>query len=294
MLDYRDVINFLFIGFFGLSVRSQRFREYYSPFELLRMYKQISFCSTCRNRLWQLKDTLPHNLDSISDEHDIVLVDYGSTDGLSDWIWNNFSEFIENKRLVFFEVKNEVIWNVSRAKNLAHRLASGDYLFNLDADNFLTPSDIKIINECRMQSLNTWQFSGIFPDGSYGRIGVPKKIFDEVGGYDETLLPMGSQDFDLLRRIESIQKIIKITPPAISAIQNNSNDKVKEIIKTIDDEKKSSETYRLLNNLNFAISNLKLKTEGPIRVGGGFSYRGLLNGKAVTINGFNDIQHEAE
>lgn len=268
--------------------------QYYLPVKLIEMFKEISFCSTCRNRLWQLKDTLHHNLESISDEHEIVLVDYGSSDGLSDWIWTNFFESIKNKKLVFFEVKNEVRWNVSRAKNLAHRLASGDYLFNLDADNFITSSDIKIINENRILNLNCWQFSGIMPDGSYGRIGVPKKIFDEVGGYDEALLAMGGQDFDLLRRIGSIQKIAKLTPPEKSAIQNNLNDKIKEIIKTPGDDKTSFEKYQLQNNLSVAISNFKLETEGPVRLGGGFSYRGLLNGKSVTINGFNDIRYEAE
>jgi glycosyltransferase involved in cell wall biosynthesis len=258
------------------------------------MPKTLSFCTTCQNRLWQLKETLPQNLLSISDEHEIVLVDYGSTDGLRNWIWSNYRNYIENKKLVFFEVENEVRWNVARAKNLAHRLASGDYLFNLDADNFVMPSDISIIEKSRGLKLHCWQFSGSLPDGSYGRIGIPKKVFNEIGGYDETLLPMGGQDWDLLRRLESIQKRVRLSPPARSAIPNSSYDKVKELIHPDADEKKSVEAYDLLNSLNKGISKFKLETEGPIRVGGGFSYRGLFNGKIVNINGFNEIRYESE
>lgn len=258
------------------------------------MSKSLSFCTTCRNRLWQLKETLPQNLQSINDGHEIVLVDYGSTDGLDDWIWSKYEQFIQDKKLVFFQVKNEVRWNIARAKNLAHRLASGDYLFNLDADNFVLPTDIKLIEKARDLKLNSWQFSGFLPDGSFGRIGVPKSVFNDMGGYDEALPPMGGQDVDLLRRLASVHKTARLYPPARSAITNSSYDKVKELIQPDADEKKSVETYKLLNSLSLGISKFKLETEGPIRVGGGFSYRGLLNGKKIIINGFNEIQYEPE
>lgn len=256
------------------------------------MNKTLSFCTTCRNRLWQLKETLGQNLKSIGDEHEIVLVDYGSSDGLSDWIWSNHEKQIESKKLVFFEVKNEVRWNVARAKNLAHRLAVGDYFFNLDADNFITVEDINLIKKARNLKLSCWQFSGIFPDGSYGRIGVPKKVFHEIGGYDETLLAMGGQDKDILRRLSAIHKGAKLSPPTRSAIMNSSRDKVKELIEPDADEIKIEDTYKKINSLSIQISKFKLETEGPVRMGGGFSYKGLLNGKFVSINGFNEIHYE--
>lgn len=118
------------------------------------MTKSISFCSTCRNRLWQIRETLPRNLDAIREEHEIVLVDYGSTDGLSEWVWAHFQGAIDRGSLVFFEVRNEVRWNLARAKNLAHRLATGHYLFNLDADNFVTPSDVQAIEQAARMGLH--------------------------------------------------------------------------------------------------------------------------------------------
>ena len=253
------------------------------------MNKSISFCTTCSNRLWQIKETLQKNLESLNDEHELVLVDYGSSDGLSDWVWSNFKNHIENSKLVFFEVKNEVRWNMARAKNLAHRLASGEYLFNLDADNFATRADIELIAAAKHANLYCWQWSGSKTDGSPGRIGVPRKIFSWLGGYDETLLPMGGQDIDLLNRLNMTAKGIRLKPPELLAIQNSIGDKIREISPSTCGNEEQRKTYKDLCAINSAISKHKLLLEGPQRHGGGFSYKGLLNGQAISINGFDEI-----
>ena len=43
-------------------------------------------------------------------------------------------------------------------------------------------------------------WTGEWRDGTYGRIAVPRALFHRLGGYDETLFPMGHQDHDLLLR----------------------------------------------------------------------------------------------
>lgn len=253
----------------------------------------ISFCTTCRNRLWQLKETLPKNLETIHANHEIILVDYGSTDNLKDWIWSNFRAYIESGKLTFFEVTNSVHWNVARAKNLAHRLASGNYFFNLDADNFVTNNDLQLISKARGLELSCHQWSGNFDDGSFGRIGITSRIFETIGGYDETLLPMGGQDIDILNRIRHLNhKIIKIPPTELDAIKNNKMDKVREIVSTIPSDFEAEKMYGIMNSLSLTTSKFKLSSEGPVRLGGGFSYKGNLNGKKITINGFNEIQFE--
>lgn len=253
------------------------------------MMPAISFCTTCRNRLWQIKQTLQQNLETIGDQNELVLVDYGSTDGLSEWVWLNFREYIEKKQLTFFEVKNEVRWNVSRAKNLAHRLANGDFLFNLDADNFVNTKDLALIKKVRKAGIACWQWSGIFPDGSYGRIGTSKSVFKEIGGYDETMLAMGAQDYDLIKRLSKVQKIVRLPPPSIEAVHNNDINKMSEVKSYNDKENSANTDYKALNLINSKISELRLLYEGPRRVGGGFSYKGILNGKAIVINGFDEI-----
>ena len=255
------------------------------------MPKSISFCTTCCNRLWQLKQTLPQNLEALNKSHEIVLVDYGSTDHLSEWVWANFKSHIENKTLCFFEVKNEVRWNVARAKNLAHRLASGGYLFNLDADNFMVKKDVELIENSAKQGFLTHQWSKVSGDGSFGRIGTSREKFLDIGGYDETLLGMGGQDVDIINRLYVVhnKQIVNLDGPSVPAVKNTFDDKIKEISPNGIPIKDAETAYTEMNKLNLAISKYKIKNEGPVRMGGGFSYKGLLNGERVSINGFDEI-----
>lgn len=129
------------------------------------------------------------------------------------------------------------------------------------------------------------------PDGSCGRIGVPRQLFRDVGGYDETLLAMGGQDIDLLDRLGFLQRQrARLPPPMTPALQNTMDDKLQEISRAGRADGSPDQFYTALESLNRSISRFKLQTEGPIRLGGGFSYQGLLNGKSVVINGFDLIE----
>ena len=257
--------------------------------DLVELKYEIAFCITSRNRLWQLSQTLKANLLKLKDHQMISLVDYGSSDGLSDWIWKNFDSEINDEKLSFFEVLNEVHWSCSRAKNLSHRLGNSKYLFNLDADNSIDDKDIELISEAAKLNRVVHQFSGNWPDGSYGRIGISKELFEKIGGYDETMLAMGGQDIDLLRRIFSLNiKIFKLPPPSIMAIQNSIEDKVASISHAQSEPQKS---YNAHNNLNLMLSKVRLKHEGALRLGGFSSFEGLLNGKRIRIDGFNNITY---
>ena len=248
----------------------------------------ITFCVTCRNRLWQLKQTLAANLAELGDGHNISLVDFGSTDGLSAWIWTHFEADIKRKRMTFFEVTSPIGWSSPKAKNLAHRLASGTYLFNLDADNRIVHDEVRDIEKVAALGMACHQWSKTsWTDGSYGRIGMPRPLFMRLGGYDETFLPMGGQDIDLMKRIfSSGQKVAGLRPPIISAIDNTLDHKMAEIGSP---GTNSAESYEKMNRLNLSISDVKLELEGPIRRGGYSTFHGKLNGEPVLIDGFNNI-----
>jgi len=144
----------------------------------------VSFCPTCRNRLWQLRQTLPANLTALSRQPstELVLVDYGSSDELVEWVWHNFQSPIDAGLLQFFQLEKRPPWNCARAKNLAHRLASGRYLFNLDADNFIQQRDLEQINPAAVAGKVIHQWSGDWHDGSLGRIGLPRELFYTLWG----------------------------------------------------------------------------------------------------------------
>jgi hypothetical protein len=254
----------------------------------------VSFCITCRNRLWQLEQTLPGNLAAAGEGDEFALVDFGSTDGLANWVWSRFRGEIEAGRLTFFEVTNDVRWSSPRAKNLAHRIARGAYLFNLDADNFIDSGEVAAIRRAAQQGRACHQFSGSYPDGSFGRIGMPRDLFFDLGGYDESLLPMGSQDVDLVERLRAVgHHIVQLPPPARQAVSNSVTDKVAETGGGQDANSPES-LYIAMNRLNGATSKVRRMQEGPRRVGGFMSYTGRLNGTAVSIDGFNVIRPQDE
>lgn len=196
---------------------------------------------------------------------------------------------MDTQKIIFFEVKNSVSWNSPRAKNLAHRISSGNYLFNLDADNFVSGFDIEHICQAATVKLPCWQYSKILDDGSYGRIGIPREIFFNLGGYDEGMLAMGGQDFDLMHRFSALNiKVLHLPPPAIPAIDNTISQKVAEVNIVKND---AQITYNLMNNFNVKRSQFRLDLEGPSLQGGFTSFKGLLNGRLVLIDGFNNIYY---
>jgi glycosyltransferase involved in cell wall biosynthesis len=259
----------------------------------------ISFCITTRNRLWQLRETLAANLATLiaadaapdrpddAGQHNLVLVDYGSTDETAAWVWEQFSGAISTGQLTFFEVTNPVAWHMSRAKNLAHRLARGSYCFNLDGDNFIQPDDIRLIEDVARQNRACHQASSDRSDGSSGRIGLPADLFMILGGYDESMLPMSAQDIDLLRRIRrSGRTVIELPPPHRLAVQNTQHEKLFECAPLGEDP---YATYEVMKTINRQLALARQAIEGPCRSGGFASFQGRLNGKPIVIDGFNTL-----
>lgn len=250
--------------------------------------KAVTFCVTCRNRLWQLKQTLGHNLSLLDEDLELTLVDYGSTDEISQWVWGNFKGFMDSGKLNFFEVKNPVSWHVGKAKNLAHRISNGEYLFSLDADNFITPSDVEKIRDVKRTNVMCHQWSGKPDDGSCGRIGYPREVFFSLGGYDEELLPMGFEDVDFLRRSKNMVDCMKLSAPSMEAVKNTFEQSVSELTAASTDAKNF---YKLMIGFNINLSKFKLSAEQVLSRNTGFtSYRGSLNGKSVIIDGFDELR----
>lgn len=244
---------------------------------------RLSFCTTCANRLWQLRETLLPNLAALPDGCEISLVDFWSRDGLADWVWSNCRGEIERGRLNFFQATVPLQWHVAKAKNVAHRIARGDYLFGLDADNTITAQEVERILLARDRGNGCWQFSGISRDGSYGRIGLPAAVFFELGGYDESLLPMAAEDYDLLKRMSKCGLTIERLPaPRIRAIQNNVSDKDLGVQSPSADAQ-AEKTYVAMDMLNRRVSDFKLARYGWRRRHNFGYVEGLLNGAPAAL-----------
>lgn len=199
----------------------------------------LSFCITCMNRLYQIRDTLGQNL------HDnrmfdflveFVLIDFGSTDGLRDWVYQNYLDDIKSGYLKYYYTEELKCWHASIAKNTAHLYANNDILVNLDCDNYTGHNGGKFIIKEFMKynsDIVLHQRSKDPSDGSYGRIGMRKDFFYQIGGYDESFEPMGHEDTNLFRRLQALG-LMYILVPDPENIYNKAimNSKAESIINT--------------------------------------------------------------
>jgi hypothetical protein len=180
--------------------------------------------------LWQLSQTIGANLAAIEADgrSEMVLVNYNSQDGLDLWV-GQFQSAIEAGTLRYVHERSDPHFHASKAKNLAHFAATGEFVVNLDADNF--------IGDTIARYRKFWKdnpdvvihgFCGDFYDGTFGRIGIAKRHFLALGGYDEEMLPLGSQDFDLMRRAEAYGlDFIGLPQRGTPAIRNGFGEKIR-------------------------------------------------------------------
>jgi len=182
----------------------------------------ISYCTQIKNRLPQFEQVFAHNLAHVLDNPDTewVIVDCDSSDGLDAFIADEFPVFPAH---VHYYRSRPQAYSIPVAKNFAARLSSGDYLFNLDADNFIGDTSAHIRRVGRYDGI----CCDLFKRGVYGRIGCARKIFEFVGGYDESFLPAAKHDVDLRARCGIIGYNFVNVVPDIGAILNVKEDTVR-------------------------------------------------------------------
>ena len=247
----------------------------------------IAFCTTCKNRGEHIKQTLPYNLQSLRENDSINIVDYGSEDGISEWIWANFRDQIDNRKVNLFQVINPTTWNMARAKNLAHRIAQASFLFSLDADNFITKEDVAIICAEASRGNAVHQFTGNWHDGTCGRIGIEKNTFLYLGGYNERGLPMGGEDLDLRERIAmyGVKVVRPILPLRKMPIQHSVNAKMASAGRKNQD---AEADWQDMNKVNLQIFKHFRSVEGAVNAATFSTHIGLYNGRKCIFDGLSD------
>lgn len=144
---------------------------------------KISYCTTCHNRLWQLKQTISHNLTYLkAGEVEWCILAYND-DTVEAWLREHYAEYIADGRIKvkthYDDYKGSAPFPYGYVKNLSHAMGSGEILFNLDADNFIDNAHDALLILKPYQILKDMSFR----EGCFGRIGVYRSLFDKVGGY---------------------------------------------------------------------------------------------------------------
>ena len=173
--------------------------------------KKLTFVMALMNRKHQIEKTLIKNLEDNWKDRDnveFVLMDINSKDGMRQWLREqNLTKYTECGYLRCFETDVIDTWHASIGKNTATHQARGRIVVTLDCDNFTGSSGGQfVINHFEENEYNCvlHQFDWNPKNGNFGRIAITKNKFDEIGGYDQSLLPMGYQDWDIIKRAEAI------------------------------------------------------------------------------------------
>ena len=186
---------------------------------------KISVCSQIKNRLYQFSKTFLKNAETLEKYRDVewVIVDCGSTDGLSEYI----GEYLEKYNFIKYYQAIDFKYSIPIAKNFSVRFSTGDYVFNLDCDNYLD----NIIDEIKStkQGIHCHEYL----KGTHGRIGMSKEIFIKIGGYDENFYPAGVHDNDIMLRANYLDYKFKHIPSITFPVPNTKKDTVKDF-KNID------------------------------------------------------------
>ncbi|MFW6600185.1 glycosyltransferase family A protein [Propionibacteriaceae bacterium Y2011] len=178
---------------------------------------KLSYCTTCMGRAHHLKQTLPRNLaDNVDwsrpDAVEFIVLDYSSPDDLLEWITTDpqLAPYRDAGILRIAQAPGQDKFRHSHAKNMAHALATGDYVCNLDADNYLGAGFTSYLRSIFLRRPNaivaTNRFdarlnAGLYK-GSMGRIALSRTNFHLLGGYDESARFKGwsGEDTDLIMR----------------------------------------------------------------------------------------------
>ena len=173
----------------------------------------ISLCISIKNRLHHLKETLPRHLKEVSGfSVEIVVLDYGSSDGLGKWLKDNFSDEITRGIINYYRIEAGEYFLRSHARNLAFRLAKGEVICNLDADNYFEGNFTSYIREQFEQDKNCflWACDKKYSKDLYGRLCFLKSDFTALSGFNEEMNAYGYEDLEFCERLKNLGRKAKL------------------------------------------------------------------------------------
>lgn len=168
-----------------------------------RKLYRVSFVTTCMGRLYHLKETIVKNIENNRSypNFEYVLLDYNSPDGLEDWAKTHLRRYIDAGILNYYKTTEPRFFHMSHAKNVAHLLATGDIVANVDGDNLVGVGYADHLNDMFTENKRSYCRCGRTGDnGTGGRVALMRNDFLQFGGYEEKMIGWGYEDADLVMR----------------------------------------------------------------------------------------------
>jgi hypothetical protein len=156
------------------------------------------------DRLEDLKQTLFRNMGQNLEYENVefLVLDYGSKkDDVAGWIKEAGKQMFEEGKLVFYRTEEPKFYTMAHSRNVAFKLATGDIVQNVDADNFTGPGFLDRVNRLACACEGERAFFAKSLRSTNGRLGFFKKTFiEDLGGYDESFIGYGHDDRDIMYR----------------------------------------------------------------------------------------------
>ena len=163
----------------------------------------LSFCIVCMNRIEHIKLTLEQNiLENQLPGVEFVLLDYNSTDGLEEWVRCNMKEYLDNHILVYYKELHARKFHRTHSRNMVMKLAEGEIVCNLDADNYLGKGFASFVLDQFSRNRNIFLTSSYNQRDAIGRVCVMRKDFLSINGYNESFSGYGLEDIELYNRLQ--------------------------------------------------------------------------------------------
>jgi len=201
----------------------------------IKQYFKISFCTVSMNRLIHLEKTFIKNILDNKDYPSVefILLNYNSTDELDEWASQELTPFIKEKLVHYYKTSDPIYYDPSHSKNMAFRLATGDIICNVDADNFIGENFAFYINENMGEMTDNMlvtkkELENENDRNTYGRICVFRKHFLKVNGFDERMKGYGFEDIDFINRLRK-SKVMEVNITEKQYLQSISHSKALRI-----------------------------------------------------------------
>ncbi|MDA8743919.1 glycosyltransferase [Rubripirellula amarantea] len=156
--------------------------------------KILSFVTTCKGRLSDLKETLPR---MIAQPHsEVIVVDYSCPERSGDWV----AEHYPTVKVV--RVPGKEAFDRSDAKNRGVAASSAPWVCLIDGDVELEPEFVDAVSA--MLEPGCFFRSSQPGEGTGGTFVVAREDFDRVGGHDPVFQGWGEEDDDLIDALKFI------------------------------------------------------------------------------------------
>ena len=191
-----------------------------------------------KNRLEHLQRTVIKNIEDTMDYPflEFVILNYNCPNpDTENWVRTELSGYFNTGRVSYYYLPETNTYKYAHAKNLAFRLAKGNILCNVDADNFVGKGFADFLSA----QLNDGQSYVAGPRdgrGLGGRIALKREHFEQCGGYDEHIIDWGGDDYELRCRLDRLplQRRQIHRPQHLKSIQHS--DELRTLYSDYDDK----------------------------------------------------------